>query len=89
MLTSCVNFTWYILKQNGVLKINISGLFNIFLRLLLDENSISSINTLAGKELIFFLALHPDFLQKLKRQAALILAPKQSLLGAENETGYS
>ena len=52
MLTSCVssNF-WYILKPSWALRVNISGLFYISLRLLLDENYISKVNDLAGKGL--------------------------------------
>ena len=47
MLTSSVNSNFrYILKRERVLKMNISGLFNISLRLLLDEHSISRVNGL-------------------------------------------
>ena len=52
MLTSSANSNfWYILKRHWVLRMNISSLFNISLRLLLDENSISKVNGLAGKGL--------------------------------------
>ena len=51
MLTSCTvnaNF-WYILRRSRVLGMNTAGLFNNSLRLLLDENSTSRLNGLAGK----------------------------------------
>ena len=52
MLTSCINSNfWYILRRSWVVRMNISVLFHISLRLLLDENSISGVNGLAGKGL--------------------------------------
>ena len=48
VLTFCVNSNfWYILKRSWVLRMNISGLFNISSRL--HENSVSRVNGLAGK----------------------------------------
>ena len=52
MLTFCVNSNfWYNLEQSWVLRMNISGLFNISFRLFLYENSISRVNGLAGEGL--------------------------------------
>ena len=54
MLTSCVNSNLgHIVKRILVLGMNISGLVNIPLRLLSDENSTSRVNVSAVKGLMY------------------------------------